>query len=115
MGRLQGSLWRAWVARVRGDRIGGRQTNKRRKAASMTLITYDPAGVFLERGGIRRDELAALAPRLAAARDEVLSDAQLWASGGEVPEKKRPLDAGFFEMPERLLAEYRSAGSGSEV
>jgi len=81
----------------------------------MTLISYDPSGVLLERGGIRREELAALAPRLAAARDEVLADGQSWASGGEVPKEKQPLDAGFLELPERLLAEYRREGDTSEV
>jgi glucose-6-phosphate isomerase len=81
----------------------------------MTLITYDPSGVFLERGGTSRDELTALGPRLAAAREEVLADGRLWASGGDVPQEKQPLDAGFFELPERLLTELRSAGEASEV
>jgi glucose-6-phosphate isomerase len=81
----------------------------------MTLISYDPTSVFLERGGIGREKLAALMPRLAAAREEVLDDARLWASGGEVPKEKQPLDAGFFELPERLLMDFRSAGDASEV
>ena len=81
----------------------------------MTLITYDPSGVFLERGGISRGDLEQLSPRLAAAKEEVLADARLWISGGEVPKNKQPLDAGFFELPERLLAEFRSAGAESEV
>lgn len=81
----------------------------------MALIRYDPSGVFLERGGIDRGELPELAPRLAAARDEVLADARLWTSGGDVPPAKRPLDAGFFELPERLLAELRRQGPTSEV
>jgi glucose-6-phosphate isomerase len=81
----------------------------------MTTINYDPSGVFLERGRVSPDELGQLAPRLAAARDEVLTDARLWASGGEVPKEKQPLDAGFFELPERLLAELSSKGSSSEV
>jgi len=79
------------------------------------LITYDPAGVFLERGGISRETLAELLPRLGAARDEVLADARLWASGGKAPKEKEPLDAGFIELPERLLGELKSAGSSSEV
>jgi glucose-6-phosphate isomerase len=81
----------------------------------MTLIRYDPAGVFLKRGGISTDELTALEPRLLAARDEVLGDARVWAAGGPVPKEKEPLDAGFFELPERLLAELHSAGAESEV
>lgn len=79
------------------------------------LITYDPAGVFLERGGISRDALAKLSPRLEAARDEVLQDARLWKDGGAVPAEKQPLDAGFFELPERLLSEGQQAGAESEL
>ena len=30
-------------------------------------------------------------------------------SGGDVPAAKQPLDAGFVELPERLLAEYRTS------
>jgi glucose-6-phosphate isomerase len=81
----------------------------------MTTITYDPSGCFLERGGISRDDLAGLRPRLAAAREEVLADARLWASGGKVPKEKQPLDAGFFELPERTLTELRERGPASDV
>jgi glucose-6-phosphate isomerase len=79
------------------------------------LIHYDPSGVFLERGGIARDALAALSPRLKAARDEVMEDAKLWARGGDVPKEKQPVDAGFFELPERLLAEHERDGEKSEL
>jgi glucose-6-phosphate isomerase len=44
-----------------------------------------------------------------------MSDAQLWADGVDVPPEKRPLDAGFHELPDRLLAEFRSHGAKSEV
>ena len=81
----------------------------------MTTITYDPSGVFLPRGGIKPSDLLELAPRLAAARDEVLADAQLWAADGAVPKEKLPLDAGFFELPERLLAELQLRGNESEL
>src|SRR5687768_7925574 len=81
----------------------------------MTNISYDPSGSFLERGGIGRNELAELEPRLTAARDEVLADARLFSSGGPVPPQKQPLDAGFHELPERLLEELREKGAASEV
>ena len=45
-------------------------------------------------------------PRLLAARDEVLSDAELLNSGSEVPEIKQPLDAGFLDLPKQLLEEH---------
>jgi glucose-6-phosphate isomerase len=81
----------------------------------MATIQYDPSGVFLERGGISRAELVQLEPRLLAARDEVLADAQLWTSQGSVPPAKQPLDAGFHELPERLLADEREHGIASEL
>jgi len=81
----------------------------------MTTISYDPSGVFLERGGISPADLDGLAPRLLAAREEVLEDARLWASGGQVPREKQPLDAGFFELPERLITEHQQNRSRSEV
>jgi glucose-6-phosphate isomerase len=81
----------------------------------MTTITYDPSGVFLSRGGICQDDLAGLLPQLAAARDEVLGDVKLWDSGGTPPKEKEPLDAGFFGMPERLLAELQTSGATSEL
>ena len=72
----------------------------------MTLIRYDPTGVFIEHGGIGRGDLAKLRPQLEQARAEVLADADLWARGGDVPAAKQPLDAGFHHLPERLLDEH---------
>jgi glucose-6-phosphate isomerase len=81
----------------------------------MTTISYDPSGCFLERGGISPKDLAGLRPQLEDARKEVLKDGQLWNSGGNVPKEKQPLDAGFFELPQRLLNELRNRGNASEV
>jgi glucose-6-phosphate isomerase len=80
------------------------------------LITYDPRGVFLPEHGITPQELRALADALDDARDEVLADAQLWADAvKEIPAEKQPLDAGFHELPDRLLADLRTHGAQSEV
>lgn len=79
------------------------------------MIRYNPQGVYLPEHGLSPNDLAGLAPRIVAARDEVLADARLWASAGEVPTDRQPLDAGFFELPERLLADYRELGPESEV
>lgn len=78
-------------------------------------LKYDPAGVFLPKTGIEPADLKALAPKLEAARKEVLADVELWQSGGAVPKEKEPLDAGFIPMPERLLAEYKKDTRGSEL
>ena len=82
---------------------------------SAELISYDPQGVLLSEHGLSADDLPGLTSKLVAARDEVLADGKLWASGGKVPAEKDPLDAGFQELPERLLTEYRKQGEASEV
>ena len=79
------------------------------------LMSYDPSGVFLPEHGITPAELADLAGHLDEARDEVLADAQLWADGVEVPAEKVPLDAGFHDLPDRLLADFRNHGVKSEL
>ena len=79
------------------------------------FITYDPSGVYLSEHGIAPADLTGIAAALDEARDEVQADAQLWADDVEVVESKRPLDAGFHELPDRLLGEYRSLGARSEV
>jgi len=42
-------------------------------------------------------------PRLTAARQEVLDNLALYHSGRPVPEELEPLDAAFFDLPERLM------------
>lgn len=80
------------------------------------LISYDPSGVFLDEYGITRDQFAALTQRLNEAREEVsVEDARLFRQPASIPEKKQPLDAGFYPLPEQLLKEYRQAGAASEL
>ena len=79
---------------------------------SAELIFYDPQGVLLSEHGLTADDLPGLESKLNAARDEVLSDGKLWAAGGDVPAEKDPLDAGFQELPERLLARISRARRG---
>ena len=79
------------------------------------LISYDPGGALLPEHGLAAGDLANLAGKLDAARSEVLADDRLWADGGDVPPHKQPLDAGFMELPERLLAEYRAEGQRSQL
>lgn len=78
-------------------------------------LTYNPRGVFLPRTGLDRFQLESLAPQLVAARDEALADIELWRSGSPVPAAKRPLDAGFIDLPEQLLGEYRQNREQSEL
>ena len=78
-------------------------------------IKYDPSGVFIDEHGIKRSDLAELAPRLEAARAETLADVELWNRKGTVTPEKQPLDAGFVELPERLLSAYKADRRGSEL
>ncbi len=59
--------------------------------------------------------IAALKEKLLAAREETLVDVDLWQSGNTVPVEKQPLDAGFIEWPEELLADLQSNGEKSLV
>ena len=78
-------------------------------------ITYDYSGLiapkdappFVRQTGLVEADLKWLAPRLAAARQEVLDNLALYERGGPVPEEMQPLDAAFFDLPERLLDEDR--------
>jgi len=83
----------------------------------VTRITYDPTGVWIDETGLAPTDLTELTPKLEKARREVVeTDVALFAAGPEgVPPAKRPLDAGFFELPERLLHEYRADRNGSEL
>ncbi|MDT7605255.1 MAG: glucose-6-phosphate isomerase [Acidobacteriota bacterium] len=82
---------------------------------SFKPVTYDPSNVLIEGTGLSASELTKLAPRLVAARDEVLADLEMVNTGATVPSAKQPLDAGFIDLPDRLLAAYRSDNDASEV
>lgn len=59
--------------------------------------------------------ISTLKDSLLAARDETLNDVDLWQSGATVPKEKQPLDAGFIQWPEELLADLKGQGSHSLV
>ncbi|MFP6751422.1 MAG: glucose-6-phosphate isomerase [Pirellulaceae bacterium] len=81
----------------------------------MSMLIYDPGGVFKD-GGISQEQLAELAPRLEAARQEVdQDDLALLAQGASLPAEREPLDAAFYPLPEELLQEQQRAGSESVV
>ena len=51
--------------------------------------------------------IGALKDKLLSAAEETLKDVDLWQSGGPIPAAKQPLDAGFIQWPEELLADLR--------
>lgn len=78
-------------------------------------INYDYSGLIAPKDaprhvretGLGDADLKWLAPRLAGARQEVLDNLALYESGVAPPLEKQPLDAAFFDLPERLLDEDR--------
>ena len=78
-------------------------------------ISFDPSGAFHKEYGITKQQVADLLPRLNQIRDEVLkTDMELYSTGN-VPAEKQPLDAGFFELPEHLLAAFQADRGSSEL
>lgn len=75
-------------------------------------LRYDPSAALslLEPGS-----LESLAGQLEAARAETLADVELFASGGQVPAEKDPLDAGFIHFPRKLLDEFSADEAGSQL
>src|SRR5262245_46661417 len=84
-------------------------------ARSIEPLVYDDSATLIPGTGLKRADLTELAPRLDAARREVLADAELWQSGGKIPAVKQPLDAGFINLPERLLDDYQRGRDASEL
>ena len=84
--------------------------------AKIDPVRFDAQGAFVPQLGVTQHQLDTLKPRLLAARDEVLhTDLALYASQSEIPVEKQPLDAGFLEMPERILDEYQTDRASSEL
>lgn len=82
---------------------------------TLAQLRFDPQGT-VGRKGLGVAELAALTPRLLSVRDEILqTDMRLFAGEGAVPAEKQPLDAGFLDLPERMLDPYMTERRSSEL
>ncbi|WP_442484748.1 glucose-6-phosphate isomerase [Aeoliella sp. SH292] len=79
------------------------------------MLQYNLDGTLIGPGGLEAADLEKLASPLTSIREEVLAEADLWASGGNVPDAKQPLDAGFHLLPNRLLDELAAEGDDSEL
>lgn len=79
-------------------------------------ISFDYSNAMLPEHGVTEAMLEQVKQSLSDARHEMLhADLPLFASGGEVPADKQPLDAGFHELPERLLDAYANDRDNSEL
>ena len=84
-------------------------------AAAIVPLKLDISGAQHPEFGVTETELAALRPAIQQAQKEVLeADAKAYASG-KIAEEKQPLDHGFLDLPDRLLAEYQEKRAGSEL
>lgn len=78
-------------------------------------LKFNMAAAFNPMHGLQTHDFEMLVPALELARKEMLvHDANAYSSC-EIPSEKLPLDHGFFEMPDRLLAEYKREGEKSEL
>ena len=83
---------------------------------SVVPLRFDAAGLVGVPGGIEQAELESLNGRMSAIREEILNDdLALFAGKGTIPPEKEPLDAGFIELPERLLDAYQTDRKSSEL
>lgn len=71
------------------------------------LIVPDNAPSIVREMGLSQADIRWITPRLLSARQEVFDNLVLREKGGPIPEEKQPLDAAFFDLPERFLDEDR--------
>jgi glucose-6-phosphate isomerase len=73
-----------------------------------TTLTYNATAAYR---ALKENRSAEIEPKLLAAREDVLGDVTLLRSQQPIPTDKEPLDAGFIDLPRRLLDD--DAGSTS--
>ncbi|MBX3419773.1 MAG: glucose-6-phosphate isomerase [Pirellulaceae bacterium] len=79
-------------------------------------LRFDYSGCLDANYGLTESQLTTARKELAGYRDEMLTtDLELFARGTDIPPEKIPLDAGFLELPDRLLDEYRTVRGLSEL
>ena len=79
------------------------------------LISFDPQGAFFEPHGIQPAQFAAMSDTMNQVRSTILNQDVEQFESGEIPANRQPLDAGFMELPERMLAAYRADRTSSEL
>ena len=84
--------------------------------SSAKLITFDYSGSLLDETGISQQQIDGLAPTLEKIRDELYSqDLKDFHHGTPISEQRKPLDAGFMDLPDRLLSGYDDQRDESEL
>lgn len=79
-------------------------------------IRFEWENSLLPEHGISNDDVKGLYPKLEEIRDTIFDkEVPLFHEGGDVPPAMDPLDAGFIDMPERLLKAYETDRANSEL
>lgn len=88
----------------------------RPRKKKMNRLNFDYSGVLGDKHGIRQSQIDALMPKLEAIRQGMIGEElEMLAGKKPIPDSMQPLDAAFFDMPERLLREYEADRQGSEL
>jgi glucose-6-phosphate isomerase len=72
-----------------------------------TLLVAAGETAFAKQTGLTDADLKWLVPRQEAMRNEVLADGEMFGKGVPIPPERDPLDAAFFELPEKFLGDDR--------
>lgn len=83
---------------------------------TLQALRFDASGAMNPEHGISENQVRELLPKLASIRDEMFgSEMEMLAGSRPTPTEMQPLDGAFIQMPSRLLAEYESNRTGSEL
>src|ERR1043165_797663 len=72
---------------------------------------WTPAAELRHQNFLTPEKLHEMTPRVLNVRSQVVTEREL----KEVPPAMQPLDAGFIDLPQKLLDEHRKHGDASEL
>ena len=82
----------------------------------MSLLRFDLKGTLGLPNGLTTQDIEGIEAKVTSAQKEVLdTDLALLAGQSEIPADKQPLDAAFFELPQKILSEYAANRESSEL
>ncbi len=80
------------------------------------LIQFDYRNALVESAGVTVERMSEVLSRLDTIRQVMLhDDLAALREGRAIPAEKLPLDAGFMDLPDRMLAAYDADRTGSEL
>src|SRR5690242_4946374 len=81
----------------------------------MNTIKLDLAGLYTSGTNVQQKDFEALKARMREVQREIVeTDEALYASK-QIPDEKKPLDHGFYRLPEQMLETYRRHRQESEL